>query len=142
MIVPDVNLLVYATNRSAPEHRRAVEWWNGCLTGSETVGLPWAVLLAFLRLTTSVRVVPAPLSFADASTVVDGWLERPQTTVVDPTRRHTAVMRDLLGPVGVAANLVPDGHLAALAIEHGAVLCSSDRDFGRFPGLRWLNPLD
>lgn len=142
MRIPDLNLLMYAVDREAPDHARALEWWEASLSGSETVGLAWTVLLGFVRLTTNARVVRAPLGAAEALDHVDGWLAQPVTTVVEPTDRHARVLRDLLDRTGAAGNLVSDAHLAALAIEHGAELCSMDRDFGRFPGLRWSNPLD
>jgi hypothetical protein len=99
------------------------------------------VLLGVVRLTTNGRVVRSPLTSETALDYVDRWLEHPLTTVVDPTSRHARVLRDLLAGTGSGGNLVADAHLAALAIEHGAELCSADRDFGRFPGLRWSNPL-
>jgi toxin-antitoxin system PIN domain toxin len=137
----DLNLLMYAVDRSAPEHAPALRWWNATLSGSETVGLAWAVLLGFVRLTTNAKVVRSALEPRAALDYVDRWLAHPLTTVVDPTARHAHVLRDLLGGTGTAGNLVADAHLAALAIEHGAVLCSADRDFGRFRGLDWTNPL-
>jgi toxin-antitoxin system PIN domain toxin len=139
--IPDLNLLIYAVDRGSPDHAAAVAWWNATLSGSETVGLSWTVLLGFVRLTTSARVVRAPLTSGAALDYVDRWLGLPVTTVVDPTGRHAQVLRDLLEMTGTAGNLVADAHLAALAIEHGAELCSADRDFGRFPGLKWTNPL-
>jgi hypothetical protein len=140
--IPDLNLLMYAVDRDAPEHPAALRWWNASLSGIETVGLAWTVLLGFVRLTTSARVVRLPLAPGAALDYVDRWLAHPVTTVVDPTARHAQVLRDLLGRTGTAGNLVADAHLAALAIEHGAVLCSADRDFGRFGGLDWTNPLE
>jgi hypothetical protein len=139
--MPDLNLLMYAVDRDAPEHPAALRWWNASLSGIETVGLSWTVLLGFVRLTTSARVVRSPLAPGTALDYVDRWLAHPITTVVDPTARHSQVLRDLLARTGTAGNLVADAHLAALAIEHGAVLCSADRDFGRFGGLDWTNPL-
>jgi toxin-antitoxin system PIN domain toxin len=132
---------MYAVDRTAPEHPTALSWWNATLSGSETVGLAWVVLLGFVRLTTHVRVVRSPLEPGAALDYIDRWLAHPITTVVEPTGRHPAVLRDLLSRAGTAGNLVSDAHLAALAIEHGAVLCSADRDFGRFAGLDWTNPL-
>lgn len=111
------------------------------LSGTETVGLPWVVLLAFVRLSTRATVFAAPLTAAEALDIVDGWLDQPCVTVVHPGRRHPAVLRELLAEVGTAGNLVTDAHLAALAVEHGAELCSCDADFSRFPGVRWLDPL-
>lgn len=141
MRVPDLNLLMYAVDRTAPEHPSALRWWNATLSGSETVGLAWMVLLGFVRLTTNTRVVRSPSTSGAALDYVDRWLAHPITTVIAPTGRHPQVLRDLLGGTGTAGNLVADAHLAALAIEHGAVLCSADRDFGRFRGLEWTNPL-
>jgi len=139
--IPDLNLLIYAVDRTASEHATAMRWWNATLSSGETVGLAWTVLLGFVRLTTSPRVGRSPLSPEAALDYVDRWLAHPVTTVVDATARHPQVLRDLLGTAGTAGNLVADAHLAALAIEHGAVLCSADRDFGRFKGLDWTNPL-
>lgn len=141
MKVPDLNLLIYAVDRSSHAHPPAVRWWNGLLSGTETVALSWAVLLGFLRLTTSPRIMHAPLMADEALDYIERWLALPVTTVIDPTPRHASVLRDLLSPIGTAGNLVSDAHLAALAIEHGAELCSADHDFGRFPGLRWVNPI-
>lgn len=141
MKIPDLNLLMYAVDQAAPDHEAASDWWSATMSGSETVGLAWTVLLGFLRLTTNPRVVRWPLTPEAALDYLDRWLGQPITTVVDPTGRHARVLRDLLGRTGTAGNLVADAHLAALAIEHGAELCSADRDFGRFPGLRWSNPL-
>jgi toxin-antitoxin system PIN domain toxin len=139
--IPDLNLLTYAVDEESSEHLRASRWWNDALSGSETVGLAWTVLLGFVRLTTNARVFRSPLASDAALDYVDRWLAHPITTVVDPTTRHAQVLRDLLATTGTAGNLVPDAHLAALAVEHGATLCSADRDFGRFVGLEWVNPL-
>lgn len=141
MKVPDLNLLIYAVDRGSHPHRGALRWWNDLLSGSETVALSWIVLLGFLRLTTNPRIMQAPLTADAALDYIDRWMAHPSTTIIDPTPRHITVLRDLLRSVGTAGNLVPDAHLAALAIEHGAELCSADHDFGRFPGLRWLDPL-
>jgi toxin-antitoxin system PIN domain toxin len=139
--LPDLDLLIYAVDRSASQHPATLRWWNATLSGSETVGLAWSVMLGFVRLTTNARVVRSPLETDAALDYVDRWLGHPITTVVEPTGRHSQVLRDLLGKTGTAGNLVADAHLAALAIEHGATLCSADRDFGRFSGLDWTNPL-
>jgi uncharacterized protein len=140
--VPDLNLLIYAVDDHAADHQTALKWWNEVLSGSETVGMSWSVLLGFVRLTTNPRVVRAPMTAGEALDYVDRWLDQEVTTVIEPTGRHSPVLRDLLGSTGTAGNLVADAHLAALAIEHGAQLCSADRDFGRFKGLDWTNPLD
>ena len=141
MKVPDLNLLIYAVDRSSPAHRAALDWWNGLMSGAETVAFSWTVLLGFVRLTTNPSVFNEPLRPDEALDYIDRWLAHPISTVVDPTPRHATILRDLLAASGTAGNLVTDAHLAALAIEHGAELCSADRDFGRFPGLRWVNPL-
>lgn len=142
MLVVDANLLIYATNRNAADHAAAKHWWESVLSGDEPVGIPWLVVLAFIRISTHPRIVESPLTFDQAAGVVDDWLAQPVTRIPHPTERHWRLLKELLGPFGAAGNLTSDAHLAALAIEHGAMLCSSDRDFGRFPHLRWNNPLD
>lgn len=137
----DANLLIYATNRSAPRHEPARRWLNETLSGAETVALPWAVLVAFVRITTNAKIMSPPLTAAAAVAYVEGWLELACVTTPAPTARHSATLLHLLEATGVGGNLVSDAHLAALAIEHGATLCSCDGDFARFPGLDWLDPL-
>lgn len=141
MKLVDANLLLYAVDTAAPRHRTARQWLEERLSGTETVAFAWVVLLAFLRLSTSPRVFETPLDSSEALDLVDGWLSRPCATVVHPTDRHAAILRDLLAPLGTAGNLTTDAHLAALAIEHGAELCSSDADFSRFSGVQWIDPL-
>jgi uncharacterized protein len=139
--VPDLNLLIYSVDERAEEHLAALDWWNATLSGTETVGLAWSVLLGFVRLTTNPRIVQVPMTAGEALDYVDRWLSQEVTTVLEPTSRHAQVLRDLLGRTGTGGNLVADAHLAAIAIEHGAQLCSADRDFDRFKGLDWANPL-
>lgn len=141
MIVVDVNLLIYAVNEDSPDHKRAKSWLEAAVSGTETVGLSWIVLLAFLRLTTRPGLFQKPLSVNAAFEIVNAWLQQPSVTVPEPTARHLQIMRDLISPLGTGGNLTSDAHLAALAIEHGAELCSADNDFGRFNRLRWRNPL-
>ncbi len=141
MIVVDVNLLIYAVNKDAPDHRKAKSWLEAAVSGTETVGLPWIVLLAFLRLTTRPGVFQKPLGVETAFDLVDAWLQQPSVTVPEPTARHSRILRDLVLPLGTGGNLTSDAHLAALAIEHGAEVCSTDNDFARFARLRWRNPL-
>jgi toxin-antitoxin system PIN domain toxin len=141
MIVVDVNLLIYAVNEDAADHRRAKAWLESALSGTETVAFSWVVLLAFLRLTTRAGIFRNPLTSSAAFELADAWLQQPAVIVLEPGARHLQTMRDLLAPLGTAGNLTPDAHLAALAIEHGAELCSTDSDFARFPRLRWRNPL-
>lgn len=142
MKLVDANLLLYAVNEDAPFHGAASNWLEQELSGTETIAVTWSVLLAFLRLSTRSAVFPQPLSVEHAFQVIASILELPCVTVLHPTERHFAVLRDLLLPLGTAGNLSSDAHLAAIAIEHGAELCSTDHDFGRFPSLRWTNPLD
>jgi len=139
--VPDANLLIYAVDEVSPHHRPAKAWLDAELSGGETFAFTWAVLLAFLRLTTNPRVFEQPLTTSEAFDVVDGWLGRPTVTVIGPTERHARLLRELLQSSGTAGNLTSDAHLASIAIEHGATLCSPDRDFARWSGLRWTNPL-
>ncbi len=141
MLLVDINLLIYATNRDSPDHVAAKGWWESVLNAEELVGFAWLVLLGFLRVSTNPRIMPSPLSFDQATALIDEWLEQPVARIVSPTDRHWGILKELLEPFGAAANLTSDAHLAALAVEHGAELCSTDRDFGRFPGLRWRNPL-
>jgi toxin-antitoxin system PIN domain toxin len=141
MILIDANLLIYAVNQDAPLHRKAKAWLEQKLSGTETVGLSWNVLLAFLRLTTRTGIFRSPLSTEVALDLIDAWLGQPGVVPVEPSAQHARVLRDLLLPLGTGGNLTSDAHLAALAIEHGAELCSCDSDFGRFRRLRWRNPL-
>ena len=141
MIVVDANLLIYAVNKDAPLHRKAKRWLEATLSGKETVGLPWNVLLAFLRLTTRAGIFSSPLTVEAAFDFVDAWLRQPVVVTIEPTAQHFRVLRDLLAPLGAGGNLTSDAHLAALAIQHGAELCTCDGDFARFPRLRWRHPL-
>jgi toxin-antitoxin system PIN domain toxin len=142
VILLDANLLVYAAVSSFPQHEAARLWLDERLNGSARVGLPWPSLTAFLRLVTNARVFERPMPMALAWRQVEAWLGCEPAWTPSPTERHAATLARLLAGPGVAANLVPDAHLAALAIEHGLELCSTDGDFARFPGLRWSNPLE
>ena len=141
MIIPDINLLVYAYNSDAPDHRKAQAWWEGALSESQPVALPWVVLLGFVRIMTSRRILPSPLTMAEATVHLRSWLEQPQTLILHPGPRHLDLLEDLAARARVTGEMTTDLHLAALAIEHQAELHSNDADFSRFPGLRWLNPL-
>lgn len=140
MILPDINLLVYVYNDQAPAHTVAREWWSESLS-DKPVALPWIVMLGFLRLMTGRYVLDDPLPMEQAVSHIREWLERPQVRIVQPTSGHLRLVEELASAAGVAGSLTTDIHLAALAIEHGAELHSNDSDFGRFPGLRWKNPL-
>lgn len=142
MIIVDLNLLLYAINRDAPHHEAARAWWESCLSGDGPVGLAWIVILGFLRITTHPAVLPRPLAPERALAIIDDWLAQPPIRVVFPTERHWGILKELLVSSGTAGNLTSDAHLAALAIEHGARLCSTDSDFSRYASLRWMNPLE
>lgn len=137
----DLNLLLYAIDEGAANHDRARPWLEETLSGTEQIGFAWIVLLGFLRISTNPVVFGRPLESTEALDYLDGWLAQPVATMIQPTERHASHLRELLTPVGAAGNLTSDAHLAALAIEHGAELCSCDTDFARFPGLRWRDPL-
>ncbi|MCH9650333.1 MAG: type II toxin-antitoxin system VapC family toxin [Deltaproteobacteria bacterium] len=137
----DANLLIYAYNRSSPFHEESKRWLESLLSSPEPVCIPWPTLLAFVRITTDRRILDQPFTIAEAVEIVDEWLELPMVTSPQPSLRHWAILREQLTVGQATGPLVPDAHLAALAIEHGATLCSTDRDFSRFEGLRWENPL-
>lgn len=141
MKLPDVNLFLYAYDSESSRQAAAQQWVETALTGTETVALAWSTLMGFIRLSTRPAVFARPLEVDRAIGFVEEWLAQPAVTVVHPTDRHAAVLRDLLTPLGTAGNLTSDAHLAALAIEHGATLYSCDNDFARFAGLRWVDPL-
>lgn len=137
MNVPDVNVLLYAYDESSAHHDVAKEWLEESLSSTEPTGLPWAILIAFLRLSTHAAVFTRPMSPAEALDVLDGWLAQPYAAVIGPGSGHAAILRELIEAAGVAGDLTSDAHLAALAIEHEAALASFDGDFHRFRGLRF-----
>jgi toxin-antitoxin system PIN domain toxin len=142
MILVDANLLLYACDESSPRHRPAREWWEARLSEPEPVGLAWITIVAFVRIGTHPRVFEEPLSLDEACGHVDEWLGRPMVKLLTPTARHWRIFERLSKQAQAAGNLVTDAHLAALAVEHGAVLCSTDRDFARFAGLSWTDPIE
>jgi toxin-antitoxin system PIN domain toxin len=137
----DANLLLYAVDKDSPHNERAAAWLEDVLNGDRRVGLPWQTIGAFLRIATHPRVTTDPLSGAAAWRYVDAWLAAAPVWVPPATRRTAKVLQRLVEETPATGNLVTDAQLAALAMEHGLVLCSADTDFGRFPGLRWENPL-
>lgn len=141
MILVDANLLVYAHVEDQPEHEVAHAWLDDELNKGTKVGLPWPSLLAFVRLVSNPRIFARPESVGDGWQQVQAWLDVPGVWVPQPTSRHRGVLDRLLRAPGMKAELVPDAHLAALALEHGLTLCSTDGDFARFSDLRWHNPL-
>jgi toxin-antitoxin system PIN domain toxin len=130
----------YGLDETPHHHRTARPFPADAMSSSETVGIPTAVAVGFARLTTNPRVMVEPLEPATSIEIVAGWLARPNVISPGPTRRHFAVLGELLAASGVAGNLVSDAHLAALAVEHGAELWSYDHDVARFPGLDWSSP--
>jgi toxin-antitoxin system PIN domain toxin len=141
VILVDANILIYASNRDAERHEAARQWLDERLSGTAAVGLPWPSLLAFLRLTTNPRIFERPLSMAAAWKQIAAWLAAEPAWIPQPTDRHTDMLAPLLEQPGIRGNLVPNAHLAALAIEHGLTLCSTDGDFARFKDLSWIDPL-
>ena len=141
MILVDANILLYAEDSLSPQHQQAIEWWDDQLSQGGPVCLCWTVLSAFIRIGTNHRVFEHPLSLEQALARVQSWLDQPCTRVVRPTEQHWTIFQQMLTDGQAVANLVTDAHLAALAIEHGCELASTDSDFARFPKLKWSNPL-
>lgn len=140
MIVVDANLLVYSSFADLPQHERAREWLDDRLSGTDRVGLPWPSLLSFARLASNPRVFERPMPLSEAWARVRDWLDQPPCWVPSPTPEHARIVDELLSGES-ASRLVPDAHLAALAIEHGLTVCSTDGDFARFDRVRWENPV-
>ncbi len=141
MTLVDANILLYAEDSTNPHHAAAREWWDAQLSGEAPVCLCWTVVSAFIRIGTNRLVFQRPLSLREADARVQSWLDQPPTRIIVPTSRHWQLFRQLLADGNATGNLVTDAHLAALAIEYGCVLHSTDADFSRFPRLRWRNPL-
>lgn len=141
MILVDANVLLYAEDSLSPYHDKARQWWDAQLSGRSPVCLCWTVLTAFIRIGTNRRVFERPLSLKEAIHRVQSWVDQPCTRLIYPTEQHWQVLQELLEQGQAVGNLVTDAHLAALAIEHGCQLYSTDSDFARFPKLKWSNPL-
>jgi hypothetical protein len=141
LILVDANILLYAEDSLNPRHQQARVWWDDQLSQSGPVCLCWTVLSAFIRIGTNPRVFENPLSLEQAIARVHSWLDQPCTRVIRPTEQHWTIFQQMLTGGQAVANLVTDAHLAALAIEHGCKLASTDSDFARFPKLKWSNPL-
>jgi toxin-antitoxin system PIN domain toxin len=139
--IVDLNILIYAVNQAALQHVPARHWWEAALNGNESIGLPWIVILGFLRLTTSPRTFASPCSVEDSLELIEEWLAQPTIELVRETDEHYRILGELLRKLGAGGNLTTDAHLAALAIGHGATLVTCDSDFSRFSNLRWENPL-
>jgi hypothetical protein len=141
VILVDANVLIYAINVDSPHHKPARRWLETALSGTRPIALAWIVILAFLRLTTRRGILARPLPPERALAFVDDWLAQPCVRAVGPGPSHWAILRNLLREAGTAGNLTSDAHLAALALELGAAVCSLDADFGRFPGVERISPL-
>lgn len=141
MIVVDANLLIYAYVASLPQHEAAAAWLDAQLNSGIIVALPWPSLLSFARLVTNPRVFERPALVRAAWNQIEHWLSCASVRIPAPGDRHREILGNLIRESVDRADLIPDAHLAAIAIENGLLLCSTDRDFARFPGLRWQNPL-
>jgi toxin-antitoxin system PIN domain toxin len=141
MTIVDANLLLYFYNEDSKQHEAAAKWLDSLVNSTEQIGLPWITLWAFLRLSTSPRILPRPLSPEEAFSIVRDWTQQAAVIIVHPGLRHAAILERLVVRTGARAGLVTDAALAALAIENGATLASPDHDFSRFPDLKWVNPL-
>jgi toxin-antitoxin system PIN domain toxin len=141
MILIDANILLHAYNTRSKDHETARRWLEATLSGTELVRVTWLTIWAFLRISTNPRAFEHPLSMSEAREIVTSWLDQPNADVVDPSERHWEILGALLDDGQTVGALVMDAVLAAVAIEHGATLCTTDRDFSRFDGLAWTNPM-
>jgi toxin-antitoxin system PIN domain toxin len=141
MILVDANVLLYAHFSSYDQHDRMRLWLDTQLAGPTRVGLPWDSLLAFIRIGTNPRIFPRPQTVMGAWNQARAWLQSGSAWIPPPTEHHGEIFSELISLSGTTSKIVMDAHLAAIAIGHGLVLCSSDRDFARYPTLRWFNPL-
>ena len=141
MIIPDTNLLMYAYNTGSILHSDAKKWWEKILNSGSRIGIPWVVSSGFIRLMTHRKVLDSPIKFTSALEIVEGWMSFDQVSPINPGNRHLAIFREMLEAAGVGGNLVTDAHIAAIGVEYQAEVHSNDSDFGRFPGLKWINPI-
>jgi toxin-antitoxin system PIN domain toxin len=141
VILIDANLLVYACHEQSAQHASSRRWLEAQLSGNQPVRFAWLTLWAFLRITTNPRIFTRPLSPDEAAAMVSAWLEQPNVAVLEPGERHWSILQETIRSGQATGPLMMDAVLAALAIEHGATLCTTDRDFARFAKLEWLNPL-
>lgn len=141
MIVLDANLLIYAYDSASPQHEKARSWIQGTFSGIEPVGLPWQTVSAFLRIMTNSKLPGQRFTSQEAVQIVDSWLEQPNVRLLPPDEDHWIHFRNMVIEGQASGPLIADAHLAALTVEQGGILHTTDRDFARFPGLRWVNPL-
>jgi len=141
MIIPDANLLIYAHDSDSPEHLKAKDWWEMTLSGADSVGLPWVVVLAFTRIMTHPQISQNPLSIKQVREIIEDWVDAPSVRMIQLSDRALPAYFDLLEEAQMGGNLSTDALIALHAREHSATIYSNDRDFDRFPGIKWLNPL-
>ena len=141
MIILDANILLYAYDSASPHHAKARAWIERAFSGTAPIGLPWQTASAFLRIMTNPGLPGARFSLPEAVQIVDRWLEQPNVRLLAPGDDHWPLLRQMIVEGQAPGPLVSDAQLAALTIEYGGVLHTTDRDFARFPGLRWKNPL-
>lgn len=141
MIIPDANILLYAYNSSSALHQQAREWAERVLSEEELVGMPWSTAGAFLRITTHPAITAPRMSIEESCQIVQSWIDQPNVQMIGPAESHWTHLQKMLIDGQTRGPLVSDAQLAALTIEHGGILHTTDRDFARFPGLRWINPL-
>jgi uncharacterized protein len=141
VIIPDVNLLLYAIIDAFPQHEKAKLWWEETVNSGEMIGLADPAIFGFLRISTNPRLLRPPLSADDAARHVETWLALPNARWAQPGPAHHALTLGYLRSAGTAGNLTTDAQLAAIAAENNATMCSNDNDFARFPDIRWINPL-
>lgn len=141
MILPDLNLLLYAYNPHVPQYERARAWWEGAMNSDELIALPHEISLGFVRIATNQRLGKVAIPLAQARAVVEGWLDLPQARIPIPSAYHFTRVLDLMSRAMATGGVLSDAILASYAIEHRARLCTNDSDFSRFPGLDWENPL-
>ena len=141
MILVDANLLLYAYHPRADQHDKSRAWLESMLSNRELVRFAWLTLWAFLRIGTNPRAFDQPLTVSEAQAAISSWLAQPSASILEPGERHWDILSDVLRKGQTSGPLVMDAVLAAIAIEHGATICTTDRDFARFPGVKWMNPL-
>lgn len=141
MITPDANIILYAYNEDAAKHEEAKEWFEEQLSQPADFGMSWQVITAFLRISTNPKAFPHPFGLQEAVDIVAEWLQHPRIVILSPTENHWDIFQDLIKEGQTKAALMMDAHLAALAIEHGATLATTDNDFSKFSSLKTTNPL-
>ena len=141
MIVVDANLLIYSYDTDSSDHKKSRAWVEKMFSGAEPLGLPWQTVTAFLRVVTNRRLPGSRLTVEQATGIVEEWLEQPNVRILTPGDEHWSVLKRTMVEGRASGPLVSDAELAALTVEYGGVLYTADRDFARFPGLRWVNPL-